>query len=96
MEVASPGVSNGLPPSNPLPAADPSVVVHHLTEVLQGTLGAIRRDLESAGSLLCEGKLQDTLQRCGRFAAESQTALYAHKDIAGTEETNGLDEESGT
>ncbi|KAK2746366.1 hypothetical protein FQN57_003248 [Myotisia sp. PD_48] len=95
MEVASPGVSNGLaPPPAILPAADPSDVVQHLADVLQGTLGASKTDLESPGSLLSNAKYPETLQRCERFASESQMALYAHKDLLETETTNGLDDES--
>src|SRR5204863_7871455 len=95
MEVASPGVPNGLAPPSPLPAADPSSVVQHLTEVLQSALGASKRDLESAGSLLSKAKYSDTIQRCTRFASESQVALYVQKDLAGTEQANGMEEGSG-
>ena len=97
MEVASPGVSNGLAASSPLPLADPSVVVQHLTEVLQVTLGALKRDLESSGSLLSKAKYSETVQRCTRFASETQVALYAQKELVGTDdEPNGTDEGSRT
>ena len=92
MEVASPGVSNGLPPPNILPTTDPSNVVQHLVEVLQGTLGALREDLENVGSLLSKAKYSDTLQRCARFASETQTVIYAHKDAVETAETNGTED----
>ena len=96
MEVASPGVPNGLAPPSPLPAADPSSVVQHLTDVLQSTLGALKKDLESAGSLLSKAKYSDTIQRCARFASEPQVALYVKKDLAGTEQANGTEEGSRT
>lgn len=96
MEVVSPGVSNGLGASSPLPLADPSVVVQHLTEVLQVTLGALKKDLESAGSLLSKAKYSETVQRCTRFASETQVALYAQKELVGTEQPNGTDEGSRT
>lgn len=92
MEVASSEVSNSLPPPNPLPAADPDSVVQHLTEVLQGTLGGLKQDLESPGSLLSKAKYSETTQKCVRFASESQTALYVHKDIVEAEETNGTED----
>jgi dynein heavy chain 1 len=94
MEVVSPGVSNGLAASSPLPLADPSVVVQHLTEVLQVTLGALKKDLESAGSLLSKAKYSETVQRCTRFASEAQVALYAQKELVGAEQPNGADEGS--
>lgn len=94
MEVVSPGASNGgLAASSPLPLADPSVVVQHLTEVLQVTLGALKKDLESAGSLLSKAKYSETVQRCTRFASEAQVALYAQKELVGTEQPNGTDDE---
>lgn len=94
MEVVSPGASNGgLAASSPLPLADPSVVVQHLTEVLQVTLGALKKDLESAGSLLSKAKYSETVQRCTRFASETQVALYAQKELVGTEQSNGTDDE---
>lgn len=92
MEVTSAEVSNGLPPSNPLPAADPNTVAQHLTEVLQGTLGALKEDLESPGSLLSPAKYSETVQKCARFASEAQTALYVHKDIVEAEEANGTED----
>ncbi|EEP80390.1 dynein heavy chain [Uncinocarpus reesii 1704] len=93
MEVASPGVSNGLPPPDTFPTTDPTIVVQHLAEVLQGTLGALRKDLESSGNLLSTENYPETLQKCSRFAAESQTAVYAHKELVEVEERNGIEEE---
>ncbi|WEW60954.1 dynein heavy chain [Emydomyces testavorans] len=96
MEVASPVVSNGLTPPNSFPTTDPTIVVQHLTEVLQGTLGALRKDLESSGSLLSKAKYSETLQKCTRFASESQTVVYAHKELLEAEDTNGTEEESSS
>ncbi|PGH26987.1 dynein heavy chain, cytoplasmic [Polytolypa hystricis UAMH7299] len=96
MEVATPGVvPNGLPltTTNPLPSADPSSVVQYLTEVLQTNLDALKSDLESSGSFLSKAKYSETLQRCSRFASESQVALYVHKDSAEREQqTNGSED----
>ncbi len=95
MEVVSPG-ANGVPLSNPFTSIDPNVVVHHLTDLLQITLGALRRDLEGPGSLLSKAKYADTVQRCARFAsAESQLALYVQKDVAAAYEPNGVEESLG-
>ena len=94
MEVASAEAPNGLPSPAAVQTADPSSIVQHLTEVLRTTLGALKQDLESAGSLLSKAKYSETIQRCTRFATESQTALYAHKDIVEAEETNGTEDGS--
>jgi dynein heavy chain 1 len=94
MEVASAGVPNGV--SAPGQASlDSGAVVQYLTEVLQVTLGALKTDLEDAGSLLSEAKYSDTLQRCTRFAIEPQTALYVQKDLVASEESDAADDGQG-
>lgn len=96
MEVASQGPPNGVAaPSSPPAVVDPSVVVQYLADVLQVTLGAARSELEGAGSLLSKAKYSETVQRCTRFAFESQPALYVQKDLVGTEETNGTEDGIG-
>jgi hypothetical protein len=94
MEVATPGVTNGLAAAQG-PSVDPKVVVQYLTEVLQVTLGATKEDLEGQGSLLSKAKYSETVQKCTRFASESQVALYVQQDIVGTEEPNGTENENG-
>lgn len=94
MEVATPGVPNGMPTTDTT-VVDSATVIQYLTEVLQVTLGALKSDLENAGSLLSASKYNETAQRCRRFASESQVALYVQKDIAAAEETNGDAESSG-
>ena len=91
MEVVSPGSgANGQPPSSPTPAAiDPDLIVRHLVDLLEVTLGASTEDLEGKGSLLSEAKRKDTVQRCTRFASETQVALYIQKFIGVTEIPNG-------
>ncbi|KAG8527498.1 uncharacterized protein KY384_007650 [Bacidia gigantensis] len=92
MEVASPGQgANGHPP--PIAehsAIDPDLVVQHLADLLEITLGAATEDLQAKGSLLSESQRPDTVQRCTRFARESQIALYVQKDIVPTNIPNGL------
>lgn len=89
MEVASSGVPNGAEVPETTALVDSGAVVQYLTEVLQVTLGAQKSELENAGSLLSETRYNETLQRCTRFASESQVALYVQKDIVPAEETNG-------
>lgn len=95
MEVASPGVPNGLAPSNPLPA-DPSIVIQFLTDALQSNLDAHRTDLENHGSFLSKQKYSETLQRCARFASESQIALYVLKDAVDADDSDESEEPNGT
>ncbi|KAJ5127831.1 hypothetical protein N7448_008610 [Penicillium atrosanguineum] len=89
MEVASTGVPNGVSTPDTAALVDSGAVVQYLTEVLQVTLGALKSELETAGSLLSEARYSETLQRCTRFASEPQVAIYVQKDIADAAETNG-------
>lgn len=97
MEVAAPGVpTNGLAAATaPVAVADPNAVVRYLTDVLQVTLGASKRDLEATGSLLSKAKYSETVQKCTRFASESQVALYVQQDIFSAEEPNGTESDEG-
>lgn len=89
MEVVSPG-ANGHPPSSiSSTTIDPSILIQHLIDLLEITLGASKDDLENNGSLLSESKRQDTIQRCTRFASEPQVALYVLKDVISTDQKNG-------
>ncbi|ELR09608.1 Dynein heavy chain, cytoplasmic [Pseudogymnoascus destructans] len=81
---ASPS-ANGVAGSH-FSTVDPTVVVEHLARLIEANLGATRRELESIGSLLSKSRYPETVQRCTRFATESQVALYVQKDIVGTEE----------
>lgn len=95
MEVATPGVPNGVSTPETAAMVDSGAVIQYLTEVLQVTLGAQKSELESAGSLLSESRYNETVQRCTRFASESQVALYVQKDIVAAEEANGETENQG-
>lgn len=88
MEVASTEVPNGVPGPAQASLVDADTVIQYLTEVLQVTLGALKTELEGAGSLLSSAKYNDTVQRCMRFASEAQVALYVQKDLVASEETN--------
>jgi dynein heavy chain 1 len=90
---ASPS-TNGLA-TGAFPTIDPNVVVEYLASVLEITLGAKRKELESAGSLLSKARYSETVQRCTRFATESQVALYVQKDIAAGDGLNGDVDTSG-
>ena len=91
MEVVSPGQGvNGHPPSSPAPAfINPDTVVRYLADLLEIILGASTEDLESEGSILSESKKSDTVQRCTRFASESQVALYVQKNAISPDVPNG-------
>ena len=91
MEVASPGQGvNGGPPATAAAATiDSHLIVEHLVDLLEITLGASRDDLEARGSLLSDAKRQDTIQRCTRFANESQVVLYVQKDVTAIALPNG-------
>ncbi|KAH8912297.1 hypothetical protein BR93DRAFT_871202 [Coniochaeta sp. PMI_546] len=71
------GVAN-----TPFAAIDPVRVVDYLTTQLQVTLGAAKHELDAPGSLLSKASYQDTIQRCTRFATDTQTALYIQKEPA--------------
>jgi dynein heavy chain 1 len=91
--ATSPG-TNGVATA-PFAAVDPSRVVDHLAVLLEAALGATRTELEAPGSLLSKTRYPDTLQRCTRFAVDTQVALYIQKDLAPTNRLeNGDTDES--
>ncbi|OTA63575.1 hypothetical protein K449DRAFT_464224 [Hypoxylon sp. EC38] len=77
--LQSPG-TNGLSPSSFI-TIDPAVVVDYLASVITIALGATREELERPDNLLSKANYADTLQRCSRFATDTQVALYVQKDI---------------
>ncbi|TVY81803.1 Cytoplasmic dynein heavy chain [Lachnellula suecica] len=99
MEVTSPGS----PSTNGLAASssggfqiDALVILEHLAQVCEITLGATRKDLENIGSLLSKARVSDTTLRVQRWA-ESQAVLYVQKDIASADVLDGpLDGSSPT
>ncbi|KAF2682234.1 cytoplasmic dynein-like protein 1 heavy chain 1 [Lentithecium fluviatile CBS 122367] len=93
----APGAANGSirTPSPTPPAIDPQVIVDHIERVLEATLGASHADLRAPGSLLSPAKLQDTLQRCTRFALETQPAIYVSKERVAESRIDGLDAPNG-
>ncbi|KAF2143585.1 uncharacterized protein K452DRAFT_224111 [Aplosporella prunicola CBS 121167] len=81
--TTTPG-ANGIQPPPKAPTAttiDPQLIVDHLAKVLSVTLGAAEDELAAPGSLLSESVIADTLQRCTRFALESQVALYVQRIV---------------
>lgn len=95
--VPSPPPSQPSPDTNgvaatPFAAVDPVKVVDHLVLLLEAALGAKRDELEAPGSLLSKVRYSDTVQRCSRFALDTQVALYIQKDLA---PTTTLDGENG-
>lgn len=95
MEVASAGMSNGVPAPAQASFVDSAALIQYLVDVLQATLGALKTELESTGSLLSEAKYSETVQRCTRFASESQVALYVQKDLVASEGTNAAEDGEG-
>lgn len=93
----APGAANGTirTPSPTPPTIDPQIIVNHLEKVLDVSLGALERDLYAPGSLLSPAKLQDTLQRCSRFASEGQSVLYIVKEKAEDARADGLEGANG-
>lgn len=64
---------------------DPNILVEFLTDLAVVTLNASRDDLQV--SLL---SFPDTLQRCARFAADTnQNAIYLKKDTGDSTSQNG-------
>lgn len=99
MEVAaspkspSPGPNGAA--SAPLPVVEASRLVDYLVVMLEATLGATRQELEFPGSLLSSAQYPDTVSRCSRFAADSQVALYLHKDLVPPSELQNGDVDTG-
>jgi len=93
----APGAANGgiRTPSPTPPAIDPQIIVDHIERVLEATLSASSTDLRSPGSLLSPAKLQDTLQRCTRFALETQPAIYVVKERVAETRIDGADATNG-
>ncbi|KAF2010197.1 cytoplasmic dynein-like protein 1 heavy chain 1 [Aaosphaeria arxii CBS 175.79] len=93
----APGAANGSirTPSPTPPAIDPQIIVDYLEKVLDVNLGASEQDLRAPGSLLSPSKLHDTLQRCTRFALETQTVIYVLKDRVDEAPLDGLDAPNG-
>lgn len=93
----APGAANGSirSPSPAPPAIDPQIIVDYVEKVLEVNLGASRADLHAPGSLLSESRIDDTLQRCTRFALESQQVIYLAKDRLDEARIDGLDGANG-
>ncbi|KAF3061368.1 Dynein heavy chain, cytoplasmic [Daldinia childiae] len=72
--------ANGLSPS-PFVMIDPALVVDYLASVVTIALGATRSELERPGNLLSKENHDDTVQRCTRFATDTQVVLYIQKDV---------------
>jgi dynein heavy chain 1 len=98
MELTSPsaGPANGLPITSGVGyQLDPSLVLDHLAQVCEITLGATRKDLENVGSLLSKARVSETTQRIQRWA-DSQAALYIQKDASSTGTLDGVLDETST
>jgi dynein heavy chain 1 len=84
--------SNGVTPAS-FPVIDPARLVDHLVSLVEIALGASREELEGPGSLLHKARYPDTIQRCTRFATDTQPCLYIQKDaLPSSTLENGIDE----
>lgn len=80
MDVLSPHGPNGTHnPALPEPI-DPLLVLEHIANLIETTLGAARRELEAVGSLLSKTSHAESLSKCAHFAQDPQATLYAQKD----------------
>ncbi|KAI9891081.1 MAG: Dynein heavy chain, cytoplasmic [Vezdaea aestivalis] len=89
----SPGATaNGTSPA-PTPSLNinPQEVVRFLSALFEFNLGALRKDLERPGCLFSKSRYTDTISRCTRFASESQSVIYAQKDVAQSSNSLGPD-----
>jgi len=93
----APGGANGSirSPSPAPPTIDPQIVVDYIEKVLEVNLGASNADLRAPDSLLSPLRIDDTLQRCTRFALESQKVIYVVKDRLDEARIDGLDGANG-
>ncbi|KAI9667857.1 MAG: hypothetical protein M1821_000676 [Bathelium mastoideum] len=80
--------ANGTLPPGEAPRFDSQVVIDYIKDVLLVTLGASDQDLTADGSILSTSTRSDTVQRCTRFAQESQVALYVQKERLETSKDN--------
>lgn len=62
---------------------DERTILEYLASLLYIAFGVSRTELETNGSLLSAGEVENTIRRCKCFLEEQQTALYVHK-YAGT------------
>ncbi|GAM88599.1 hypothetical protein ANO11243_066330 [Dothideomycetidae sp. 11243] len=67
---------------------DSQKVVEYVVAVLGATLGTTREELEADGCLLSPDYLDNTIERCARFAADSSVAIYVQKDARPQENGN--------
>ncbi|KAI1853296.1 hypothetical protein JX266_002002 [Neoarthrinium moseri] len=79
-------LANGIPSPTSFAAIEPEKIVQYLAAVVTIALGASREDLEKDGNPLSPANYADTVQRCTRFATDSQVALYIQKEVVPTPE----------
>lgn len=81
------GVSTG---GGAFPVLDTNALLEHIGKLLEVTLGASWKDLESFGSLFSPARLAETTTKVNRFGTESQLALYVQKDILPPDGLDGV------
>ena len=86
MEVLPRNHTNGITHDiDQLESSDPVLVLEHIARLIEANLGAARDQLEAVGNLLSQSEQSISLDRCSRFAGETQVALFAQKDLQQTQ-----------
>jgi dynein heavy chain 1, cytosolic len=80
MDVATLSAVNGNGPSPTIEAANPDLVLEHIVNLIELSLGAVRPELKAIGSLLSDTRYAESLEKVSQFAAGSGVAIYAQKD----------------
>jgi dynein heavy chain 1 len=96
-QVAIAEVNGNGVPNQITPDLDPLTLAHHLSRLLDVTLGATHDELHQSDSLLGSPKIEETLKVCSRFAQESKPAsLYIQKLRKASSRTEADGEANGT
>lgn len=75
---------------------DPQMIVDHLIQVCEITLGATQKDLENVGCLLSKARISETTIRVQHWAeSQAQAALYIQKDLTSEDMLDVVFDRSG-
>ncbi|TKX19773.1 dynein heavy chain [Elsinoe australis] len=80
LPVETNGDSNGISAEAESSVFDSQKIIDYLVSILAATLGASRQELEAEGCLLSPALLDDTIDKCTKFALESQVAIHVQKE----------------
>ncbi|PNS18432.1 Dynein heavy chain, cytoplasmic [Sphaceloma murrayae] len=88
LPIETNGETNGSSEETGPSLLDTHKILDYLTSILAATLGASKQELEQDGCLLSPALLDDTIERCSRFALESKIAIYIQKEARPQENGN--------